>query len=144
MTEQLSLVVDIYERFRGGDIDAVVNSVTENVQWKSFAPAPIPWRGLHEGPDGVREFFGIIAEHHEYLAFYPVEFCAIGNEIAVWGHYCIRNHKDGVIQHGDWSHLIKMDGDLISEFSENYDTATLVQRMASDGKQARQASGIRT
>lgn len=127
MSDQLSAIEEIYRRFGMGEITAVLDAVTDDVVWKSFAPKEIPWSGVYEGPEGVKRFFETIAEHHDYVAFYPVEFCELGNEVAVWGHYCICGKQGGPMQHGDWSHHIVMNGARIAEFRENYETGSLVR-----------------
>jgi ketosteroid isomerase-like protein len=54
-----SKVVDgIYDAFRQGDVDAILEVVTDDVDWQTEAVGEgAPWWGPHEGKDGVRDFF---------------------------------------------------------------------------------------
>jgi len=52
-------VVDgIYDAFRQGDVDAILEVVADDVDWQTEAAGPgAPWWGPHAGKDGVRDFF---------------------------------------------------------------------------------------
>ena len=130
MAENLPAIEEIYRRFSAGDFEPLFDALSDDVIWRSFGPDELPWSGDYFGPGDVERFFQRVSEHVEYVAFYPVEFSEIADEIAVWGRYCLRSKKDGALLEGDWSHLLTLRKGRIAGFRENYETPRLVRCMA--------------
>jgi hypothetical protein len=55
MSDGKAVVNGAYEAFSRGDIDAIVGSVSEEVDWD--VPDVVPHGGSFHGPDGVGQFF---------------------------------------------------------------------------------------
>jgi ketosteroid isomerase-like protein len=52
------VVAGIYDAFRQGDVDAILEVVTDDVDWQTEAVGKdAPWWGPHSGKAGVRDFF---------------------------------------------------------------------------------------
>lgn len=66
MTDNLTTIAGIYEAFGKGDIPAILNCLSDDVQWEQWADnsaqkAGVPWMQARKGKEGVLEFFKIVA-----------------------------------------------------------------------------------
>jgi uncharacterized protein len=63
--EQLATVQSIYEAFGRGEIDAILDSLEEDVRWDDWGDscaqrAGVPWLQARSGREQVKEFFALI------------------------------------------------------------------------------------
>ena len=91
MTEaqNTAVVQDMYAAFGRGDIAALVNSCTEDVQWIGvYGTGPqVPTSGERRGKAAVTEFFGQVGEHVKFSSMNPQNYIATGNIVVVLGNY---------------------------------------------------------
>ena len=65
----------IYEAFGRGDVDAILERVTDDVDWSTDAAIEsAPWYGLRHGKEGVRSFFRAIGSIGPVTEFTPMSF----------------------------------------------------------------------
>jgi ketosteroid isomerase-like protein len=65
----------MYEAFGRGDVDAILDLVTDDVDWSTDAAiASAPWYGPRHGKDGVRSFFEVIGRTGPVTEFTPLSF----------------------------------------------------------------------
>lgn len=79
--ENVETVQEMYAAFGRGDMDAVLNALTEDVDWLGYGPDDIPLYGQRHGRDGVAQFFAD-AEVLEIEQFETQEFIAQGDRVA--------------------------------------------------------------
>lgn len=85
----LKTVQGIYEAFGTGDVPAILEHLTDDVDWAADAAADVaPWYGERKGKDQVVEFFEAIGSATEVLDFTPQSFAANDDEVMV----LIRSH----------------------------------------------------
>jgi ketosteroid isomerase-like protein len=51
------LVEDAYAAFARGDIQYILDRITEDVDWINEGPASIPYAGAFKGPQQLQQFF---------------------------------------------------------------------------------------
>ena len=51
------LMQSLYEAFARGDVQYILNHVTDDVEWVSEGPQPIPYSGKFSGRAGAQQFF---------------------------------------------------------------------------------------
>ena len=117
----IQVVQKIYERFGSGDIEGVINSLSENVKWDHSGPEVIPFARLYEGRAGVGDFFKVLGETMEPLAFEPREFFENGNRVVVLGFHRWKVQSTGKEWESDWAHAFTVQGDLITAVRLIYD-----------------------
>lgn len=67
----------MYEAFGRGDLDAILELVTDDVDWSTNAAiASAPWYGPRHGKDGVRGFFEGIGQTGPVTEFTPLSFAS--------------------------------------------------------------------
>ena len=81
-------VQGIYEAFGRGDIPAIMERMSETVEWEQWdgvnagQDAGVPWLARRSGKDGVAGFFQAIADNLEFHAFEPRNLLAGGDQVA--------------------------------------------------------------
>lgn len=74
----------IYEAFGRGDIQAILDQLSDDVEWDQDAPAygvRVFEPGV--GKNHVEAFFQAVQEDLEFIAFEPGNFLSGGNQVAV-------------------------------------------------------------
>ena len=85
----LKAVRGIYEAFGTGDVNAILDQLTDDIDWSADAATDqVPWYGPRHGKDEVAKFFADIAGATEVLDFEPRSFAANEDEVMV----LIRSH----------------------------------------------------
>ncbi|MGC4100538.1 nuclear transport factor 2 family protein [Ferruginibacter sp.] len=70
-----------FANFGSGNIAAIIDTCTENVNWASWYHPQVPYSTTFKGKSGVAKFFSTLAETVDYTAFEPKEFYATGNKV---------------------------------------------------------------
>jgi uncharacterized protein len=88
MSEQTNLAVvqQAYEAFSRGDIPALLDLLTDDVEWNLQGPSVIPFAGPRYGREGVGELFSTLGETLEIQHFEPRKFIGQGDTVVVLGY----------------------------------------------------------
>ena len=124
MSEQdnVAVVRRAYENFKGGDINGILDSLTEEVDWRLPEIEGVAFSGARKGREGVGGFFSQLAESQETVSFEPREFVAQGDKVVVLGTYRWRVKKNGREYGGDWAHVFTVRDGRIAGFHEYMDS----------------------
>jgi len=80
-----------YDAFVRGDVEAILDLVTDDVDWASETSSTVaPWWGVHHGKAGVAAFFTELAGSTEVLEFTPLSFAANDVDVLTIVHYRAR------------------------------------------------------
>ena len=61
----IKTIAQVYEAFGRGDVAAILDAVTDDVDWAAEASsAAAPWYGARHGKDAVAAFFEAFGLHH--------------------------------------------------------------------------------
>jgi len=94
--ENLSLVSEIYEAVGRGDIAAILDRVSEDVDWAAEAASDAaPWYGQRTGKTGVASFFRDLAESIEITEFAPRSFAAGDDDVHLLVRWTFRSISTG-------------------------------------------------
>ena len=83
--EALAIVQSAYAAFNRGDIPAVLDLLSDDVEWKFCGSKGLPYTGTFRGKDEVAKFFASVPEVEDLLVFEPREFIFAGEKVAVLG-----------------------------------------------------------
>ena len=122
--ENLQIVKAAYAAFKRGDIQAILNTLADDVVW--FLPGPtdiVPVAGERRGRDEVGQFFSALSENQTAEQFEPQEFIAQGEKVIVFGQYRWRIKATGREFVSDWVHVFTLRDSKVGGFREYYDTA---------------------
>lgn len=122
-TANIQVVKDAYTAYLRGDIQAVIESLSDNVEW--VAPAIEPVAGTYRGPNDVATFFRKVNETSEFSSFDSREFIAQGDRVVVLGRYKGTARATGRVYDCEWAMAFTVVNGKISKFQEYTDTAAI-------------------
>src|SRR5436190_4163241 len=87
--QNIKVVQDAYAAFGRGDVQAILDSLADDIVWKGvYGAGPhVPTSGERRGKAQVGEFFKQLAQNVTFSRFEPKEFIATGDKVVVLGHY---------------------------------------------------------
>ncbi|MEK7728737.1 MAG: nuclear transport factor 2 family protein, partial [candidate division KSB1 bacterium] len=74
--ENTQVIQNIYAAFGQGNVAAILNALTSDVEWIHTAAPGIPFGGTYRGTQQVGTFFQKLVESQDTLGFAPREFVA--------------------------------------------------------------------
>jgi ketosteroid isomerase-like protein len=132
MSDQTNVAVlqQGYEAFGRWDIPAVLELLTDDVEWTMQGPSVIPYAGTFRGREGVAEFFSLLDETIEFEQFEPRKFIGQGDTVVVLGY-----ERDVVKETGrgfeeEWAHVYTLRDGKIATGLFLEDTAALVDALS--------------
>jgi ketosteroid isomerase-like protein len=115
MSEQTNVrvVQQAYEAFGRGDIPAVLDALTDDVQWTFQGSPVIPFAGTFRGRQGIAGFFSVLDETLEFEQFEPRGFVAQGETVVVLGYERSVAKTTGRSFEQEWAHVYTLrDGKI--------------------------------
>jgi hypothetical protein len=86
----IEVVKGVYEAFGRGDVDAIMDTVTDDVDWASEPDSSLaPWHGVHRGKREVQQFFAALASTIEVAEFTQLAFAANDTDVMVVSRFAL-------------------------------------------------------
>ena len=121
--ESVAVIRRAYDGFQRGDIEAVLDSMADDIEWETPTVTGIPFGGRRHGKAAVAEFFRQLTDAEDVQLFEPREFIAQGESVAVLGRYRGRVKATGRVAETPWIQIFTLRNGKITRFFELYDTA---------------------
>jgi len=121
--ENTQLVQQAYRDFQNGDIPALLDALSEDVEWVVPEVEGVPGRGSWRGPEQVGEFFRILSDTQESRQLDLREFVAQGDKVVVLGHYVWHVKATGKEWESEFVHALSVREGKVTRFQEYTDTA---------------------
>jgi ketosteroid isomerase-like protein len=115
-----------YEALGRGDIPALLDLLTDDVEWIHQGPSVIPVAGTRHGHEGVAEYFSWLDESLELEQFEPREFVAQGDTVVVVGFERSVSKATGHTIEQEWAHVYTLRDGKIAKVRYFEDTAAEV------------------
>ena len=115
-----------YEAFGRGDIPALLDLLTDDVEWTLQGPSVIPFAGTRHGHEGVSEFFSVLGETLDFEQFEPREYVAQGDTVVVVGFERSLSRATGRTIEQEWAHVNTLRNGKIAKFRAFEDTGAYV------------------
>lgn len=122
----VDVVQETYEAVSRGDILALLELLTDDVEWTLQGPSVIPFAGTRRGREGVAEFFSLVGETLEFEQFEPREFVAQGETVVVLGFERSLVKPTGRMFEQEWAHVYALKDGKVAKFLALEDTAAHV------------------
>ena len=104
--QNIKTVKGIYEAFGRGDVEHILEQVTDDVDWASEADSKVaPWHGIHRGKDEVSRFFQELAANLEVTEFTPLAFTSNDTDVMTAVRFGIKvpaTGKSGTMEIRHW------------------------------------------
>ena len=131
--DNLHVVKAIYEGFAAGDMEAILDSMSEDIVWLHPGdPEQIPFAGKFEGKAGVVQFFETAFTRIDVLEQTIFSFEASGDKVLVVGYEHMQVKDTGKEYQSNWIHMYTLAAGQVIAFEEFIDTAALVSAFSSD------------
>ncbi len=122
----VDVVQRTYEAVGRGDVPAVLDLLTDDVEWTLQGPSVIPFARTRHGHTAVSEFFSQVGETLEFQQFEPREFVAQGDTVVVLGYERSLNKHTGRTLEQEWAHVYTLRDGKIARGRFFEDTAAHV------------------
>lgn len=118
----VQLVKDCYRLFNEGKVEDLLNLVSDNVQWIVPGPREIPYAGIRDGKQSVRQFFKQVQESIDITKMEPREFIEQGERVIVLGTWEAKVRKTGKPARSEWAMAFTVKNERVTRFQEYSDT----------------------
>jgi ketosteroid isomerase-like protein len=120
----IKTITAVYEAFGRGDVAAILNAVTDDVDWAAeAASSAAPWYGVHHGKDAVAAFFSDFGSTMEVEEFTPVSFAANDTDVLTVVRFRARSRNTGQTAQMNLHHYFKFRDGKIAYYRGTEDTA---------------------
>ncbi len=123
--ENTALVQQAYGYFLSGDIPAMLDLLSEDVEWIVPEVEGVPGRGIWHGREQVEQFFQTLDDTQQAQQFELRGFVAQDDTVAALGHYGWHVRSTGREWESDFVHLLTVRDGEVTRFQEYTDTAAL-------------------
>lgn len=120
--ENTNLVQHVYENFKRGDIKALLNQLSDDIEWQLPEIDNVPFAGKHRGQEQMGQFFASLVDTQEVQHFEPREFIAQGDKVVALGRYAWLVKYTGREFGGDFAHVFTVNDGKVIRVHEYMDT----------------------
>src|SRR6186997_2313953 len=104
MKTNLEIIKQGYADFMQGNIPAVLDIMSDDVEWELPASAKVSFSGTFKGKDGVMNFFQHVANTNDISEFAVDTYIADGDHVVALGHLSATAKTTGKISSNKWAH----------------------------------------
>ena len=123
MTSPTEIVQGLYAAFGRGDVPALLDLLSDDVEWTHRGSIGLAYMGTVKGKPAVTRWFGQVAELDGIQAFEPREFLAGPDHVTVLGWERTQALPAGRVFETDWVHVFNVRDGKVTRFIGTYDTA---------------------
>jgi hypothetical protein len=127
MNEQdnVALISEIYTAFNAGNIQTILDSITDDVVWINYGPATIPYAGARSGKAQVLQFFQAIAGSTTGGHVTSEAYIAQGDIVVSIGRYSATVTSTGATIDAPIAHVFTVQNGKVSQWVGHSDTAAI-------------------
>jgi ketosteroid isomerase-like protein len=133
-SQALPAVKEFFARFGKGDIPAVLNTLSVDVDWFIPGPGTIPYAGARKGRKQVGDFFASFNKAVEVQKFEPREFITDRDTVVVLGREVLKVKSTGKVVTNEWTMVFTVKEGSIKKFRSYEDTAALAAAFGTDAR----------
>src|SRR5512144_2126651 len=85
--ENIALVQEVYNNFKSGNIPALLERISPDIDWELPEISNVPFSGKRQGREAVAQFFALLSAGQESLRFEPTSYIAQGDKVVALGNY---------------------------------------------------------
>lgn len=130
--QNIETVKAIYEAFGRGDVDAVLEQCTDDVDWATDAAVAVaPWHGVKHGKAEVPSFFAGIAETGPVTEFTPLAFAGNADgDVLVFLRYAFTVTATGKDVATNLHHYFRFRDGKVAYYRGSEDTALIASALS--------------
>ncbi len=131
MPSPTETVQSLYAAFGSGNMPALLELVTDDIEWTFHGSIALPYLGTFRGKAALLKWFGLVAENDGIQAFEPREFFAGTDHVTVLGWERTQALPAGGVFETHWVHVMNLRDGRVARFVGMYDTAAVERARAS-------------
>jgi ketosteroid isomerase-like protein len=136
--ENLRIVQEVYDAVGSGDVAAILERVTDDVDWSAEAAShAAPWYGPRAGKTGVASFFRDLADSIEITEFTPHGFATGQDDVHLLVRWTFRSIATGQQASMTMHHYWRLRAGKIEYFRGSEDTEQTALVLTPDPSLAR-------
>ncbi len=120
--ENIQIVEHLYALFAKKDINAILEMLSQDVEWGEPENPFNPAGGTRYGHQGFLEWLNIGKQSEEILELEPQKMLADAETVAVLGHITCLAIPTGKTYESDFVHVLEIQDGKIRKFQEFFDT----------------------
>ena len=122
--DNIETIKSVYAAFGRGDVAAILDVVTDDVDWGSETTASnAPWWGVRKGKEQVGSFFDALGKTVEVEEFTPLAFAATADgDVLTVVRYSARARETGKAATMEIHHWFSFTNGKISRYRGTEDT----------------------
>jgi ketosteroid isomerase-like protein len=94
--DNVKTVQSLYEAFGRGDVPAILDALTDDVDWSSNVESTeVPWWGVRHGKAEVTDFFTKLGAETEVEEFTPLEIMGDGDSVLTVVRFRMKSRSTG-------------------------------------------------
>ncbi len=120
----IKTITAVYEAFGRGDVAAILDAVTDDVDWAAeAASSAAPWYGARHGKEAVAAFFSAFGSTMEVSEFTPVSVAASDTDVLTVVRFQARSRGTGKTAQMNLHHYFRFRDGKIAYYRGTEDTA---------------------
>lgn len=128
MKSNIEIIAQLYADFGQGNIPAILEQLTDDVQWEFPASASnVPFSGLFEGKARVVEFFQQVGATNDFHEFNIEKLLADADTVVALGNLKATVKTTGKTSANVWAHRWDMKDGKVARHYEYVDSAEIAK-----------------
>jgi hypothetical protein len=132
----VALIETMYDAFAQGNIQFILDRITEDVDWVNEGPESIPYAGTFKGPNDVQRFFQALGSTVDNGRVTAEDFIAQGEKVVATGRFSATVKATGKRIDVPVAHVFTVRNGKIARWVGYADTARVAEAYAVSGKSA--------
>ena len=121
--EITTLIDTLYAAFLRGDLNAILDIVSEDGNWIVYGPAELPFTGQFRGQSGAKRFLETLLSTQEDISAEISDRIVQGNKAVYIGSYTAKIKATGKTISTSIAHVWTVEHGKITRFLDFFDTA---------------------
>jgi uncharacterized protein len=118
-----SLIESLYDSFLRGDLDAILEIISDDAELIVYGPAELPFTGHFRGQSGTKQFLEALTTTQDDITAEITERIVQGNSVVIIGSYSAKIKATGKTIHTPIAHVWTVESGKITRFLDFFDTA---------------------
>jgi ketosteroid isomerase-like protein len=118
-----TLIDTLYASFLRGDLEAILEIVSDDTELIVYGPAELPFTGQFRGQSGTRQFLEALVTTQDDIKAEINERIVQGNNVVVIGSYSAKIKATGKAISTPIAHVWTVENGKITRFLDFFDTA---------------------
>ncbi len=124
--ENIALVKKLYDAFAKGDLQTILDHLSEDVDWRMEGPSQVPFAGIRRGKSEVASFFQVLATTQTGQKLQTDEYIGDGDTVVTVGRYSGTVVATGKKLDNAVVHVFTIKSGKVTRFLDFGDTAQML------------------